>query len=217
MTYRAMIPELFQPEETPSHSPASSRRVPTTASPSVEQTSLTTGHLAQARAMYEEEQILNASPHQLLLMLFDGAIKAVLLSKKAFETKTFELSAKELIRAQRILRELMDSLDFEVAPDIAKNLYSIYEYLHYQLVQANVNHDTTLLDEVLWHLRTLRKTWAEASQKASQERTITVESPPDASPTLHRGTQRDPRDTTIANRGFQHTLEEAQSRTSYEA
>lgn len=209
MNFRAIIPELLNATDAHTGTHTGSNSLPEQVSR--ESTSAGRNPLAQARATYEEEQILNASPQQLLLMLFDGAIKSVLLSKKAFETRTLEVSAKELVRAQRILRELMDTLDFEIAPDIAKNLYSIYEYLHYQLVQANVTHDSTLLDEVLWHLRTLRKTWAEASQKAAVEGDTNTSADP-----LPSSGQTHVREKTRGE-GFQQTLEQAQSRASYDA
>lgn len=124
---------------------------------------------AGVEQQYLEEQILNASPGQLLLMLYDGAIKNVLIAKKAIGEKDYETSNNKLIRAQKIIMEFMETLDFNVYPEMAKNLLGIYEYLHYQLVQANIKHDVVLLDEVLWHLKNLRKTWNEALVAAAAQ------------------------------------------------
>jgi flagellar secretion chaperone FliS len=124
---------------------------------------------AGVEQQYLEEQILNASPGQLLLMLYDGAIKNVLIAKKAIGEKDYETSNNKLIRAQKIIMEFMDTLDFNVYPEMAQNLLGIYEYMHYQLVQANIKRDVALLDEVLWHLKNLRKTWNEALVNAASE------------------------------------------------
>lgn len=118
---------------------------------------------------YQIKEIETASPEQLLLILYDGAIRFLNHAKQGFAEDDFEVYNNLLIRTQRIIRELMATLDMTIAPEVAENLYRLYDYLHYRLVQANIKRDVEMVDEVLGHLRDLRQTWAQAIQIAKQE------------------------------------------------
>ncbi len=111
-------------------------------------------------------------------MLFDGAIRFSVIAKKAMNNGDIEKCHTHLIKTQNILTELMISLDMEIGGEMAKNLYKLYDYLHYQLVQANVKKDPALIDEVLHHLRDLKKTWEEAIKIAKNERKPNSDSEP---------------------------------------
>jgi len=121
---------------------------------------------AKGAAQYKRQQIESASPEEILILLYEGAIRFLLLSKKGMEENNIEKSHNNLIKAQNIISEFMNSLDMEIGGEIAVNLYRLYEYLHYRLVQANINKDTGMVDEVLSHLRSLKETWEEAIQIA---------------------------------------------------
>ena len=118
---------------------------------------------------YQVKEIETASPEQLLLILYDGAIRFLNIAKQCYEEKDWEGYSQLLIRAQKIVREFMITLDTTIVPEVANNLYRLYDYLHYQLVQANIKREVTNIDEVLGHLRDLRATWAEAIKRAHQE------------------------------------------------
>lgn len=118
---------------------------------------------------YQEQQVLTASPQQLLLMLYDGAIRFLKIGRKAQLAGDTEKSHQNLVRAQKIIAEFMGSLDLELGGEAAQNLLQLYEYLHHQLVQANLKKEIALIDEVLGHLSELRKTWAQAIAIANQE------------------------------------------------
>ncbi len=128
------------------------------------------GYTNQANK-YKEQQVLSATPEEVLLLLYDGAIRFLLIAKKGMEANDIEKSHNNLIKTQNIITEFMVTLDFEVGGETAQNLYNLYEYLHYRLVQANLKKDVTMVDEVLDHLRSLKKTWQEAIQIAGKERT----------------------------------------------
>lgn len=119
---------------------------------------------------YKKTQVETASPEELLIMLYEGAIRFLLLAKKANDEKEAEKCHRNIIKAQHIIQEFMNSLDMEIGHDIAENLFRLYEYLNYQLVQANVKKDMSLVDEVLGHLRELKRTWEEAINIIHQER-----------------------------------------------
>ncbi len=119
---------------------------------------------------YQEQQVLNASPEEVLILLYDGAIRFLVIAKKGMEANSIEKSHNNLIKAQNIITEFMVTLDLEIGGETAQGLYDLYEYLHYRLVQANLKKDVTMIDEVLEHLRALRRTWQEAIQIAAKEK-----------------------------------------------
>lgn len=118
---------------------------------------------------YKQNAVLTASPEMILIMLYDGAINFLLRAKIAIDEKNIENTHLYITKTQKIIREFMDSLDMETGGDVAQNLYRLYDYLHYRLVQANIKKDTAMVDEVLEHLRSLKKTWEEAIKIASRE------------------------------------------------
>lgn len=130
---------------------------------------------AKQAEQYKKNQIETASPEEILIMLYEGAIRFLLLSKKAVNEKNLEKSNANLIKAQQIIREFMNSLDMEIGGEMAVNLYRLYEYLHYRLVQANIKKDIAMIDEVLDHLRSLKATWEEAILIAKKERIHTAD------------------------------------------
>lgn len=119
---------------------------------------------------YKTQEITTASSEEILILLYDGAIRFLRIAKKAMAEKNIEKSHNNLVKAQRIISEFMLSLDMEVGGEMAKNLYNLYDYLHYRLVQANLKKDEAMVDEVLEHLRSLKKTWEEAIQISNQEK-----------------------------------------------
>jgi flagellar protein FliS len=118
---------------------------------------------------YQEQQIISASKEQLLIMLYDGAIRFAKTAKKAIIAQDYEKSNNFLLKTQRIITEFMGSLDLKSGSDTTKQLFLLYEYLHHQLVQANIQKDVALVDDVLEHLLDLRKTWVAAIEIAQQE------------------------------------------------
>lgn len=124
------------------------------------------GYAAQAK-QYKQQQIETASPEELLILLYDGAIRFCNIAKNGYNENNVEKYHNNLIKAQRILTEFMSSLDMEVGGEMAKNLFMLYEYLHHCLVQANLKKDVAKIDEVLGHLRSLKVTWEEAIRIAA--------------------------------------------------
>ena len=118
---------------------------------------------------YKQNSVLTASPETILIMLYDGAINFLLRAKIAIEEKNIEETHNYITKTQKIIREFMDTLDMDTGGDMEQNLYRLYEYLHYRLVQANIKKDLEMIDEVLGHLRSLKQTWEEAIKIASRE------------------------------------------------
>ncbi len=115
---------------------------------------------AQAYDQYQKTSMDTLTPGRLLLMLYDGAIKNISIAREAIENKDVNTAHLNIVIAQKIMVELMTTLNMEYS--IAENLYALYEYMYNQLVAANVKKDVALLMEVQEFLCDLRQTWDQA-------------------------------------------------------
>ncbi len=107
---------------------------------------------------YRQTQVSTASQGELLLMLFDGAIRFARQGQDHMGKGEIEEASFKLIRAQDIVNELILSLNLEVG-DIAHSLQQLYTYIYDLLVQANVKKESEKVDEALRMLTELRDTW----------------------------------------------------------
>ncbi|MEB3328523.1 MAG: flagellar export chaperone FliS [Candidatus Sericytochromatia bacterium] len=110
---------------------------------------------------YQEATLETASQGKLLLMLYDGAIRFLVTAQAAMAERRWVDAHQANVRAQDIVHELSFSLNME-AGEIAQNLYRLYEYMTWRLVQANVRRDLAGVKEVEGLLRELRSGWVEA-------------------------------------------------------
>lgn len=108
---------------------------------------------------YKSTQIKTASREQILLMLYDGAIKFMKQAKKALENNQNELAHEKLLKSQDIVTELMASLDMDVGGEIADQLYSLYDFTLHNLVQANVEKNPQRVDQALSVMTDLHEAW----------------------------------------------------------
>ena len=113
-----------------------------------------------AAANYLRTKVMTATPEQLQLMLYDGAIRFTEQAKLAQDGKKFEESFDLLGRAQRIIVELQCGLKHDKAPELCGKLAALYNFVYRKLVEANVGHKTGPLEEALQILRYQRDTWA---------------------------------------------------------
>ena len=118
---------------------------------------------------YLKTKIMTASPEELRLMLFDGAIKFCHQAREAIDRKDFEGSYHALMRAQKIVLELSTSLDHKKAPDICEKLAALYTYIYKLLVDANVEHDARKVEEAVELLGFERETWALLMQRVKDD------------------------------------------------
>lgn len=112
--------------------------------------------------------MLNAGPEQLLLMLYNGAIRFVNQACLCLDKSDIAGTSNSIIRAQDIIIYLRNTLDMNY--EIARPLFSLYEYMYERLVEANIKKDGLILRDTLKMIEDLRNTWAEAikiSQKKS--------------------------------------------------
>jgi flagellar protein FliS len=108
---------------------------------------------------YQKGAVNGASPVQLVIMLYDGALRFMEAGKHAMLVKDLEKQNSSLQRAQKIVMELMSCLDMENGADIAKNLLALYTYALEQLVEANVKDDINAIDRSMNIFSELRESW----------------------------------------------------------
>lgn len=116
---------------------------------------------------YANNKIMTASPAQLTLMLYDGAIKFCNIAIAGIEANDIEKAHNNIRKVEKIIEEFRNTLDFKYP--VAKDFDRVYEYLIYRLHQANIHKDKEMLEEVLKHLRTMRGTWEEVMKSAKQK------------------------------------------------
>ena len=111
---------------------------------------------------YQDMKIQTASPEQIMIMLYDGAIRFSLQAKKKMVEKDYEGKGIFISKTQAIIDELMNSLDFNIAPDLCSNLQQLYIYINEKLTEANIKLNIEAIDEVVGLLNTLRDGWKQA-------------------------------------------------------
>jgi flagellar protein FliS len=113
----------------------------------------------QAAAQYLRTKVMTATPEQLQMMLFDGALRFAEQAKIALQNKKFEDSFNLISKVQKILSELSCTLKHDVAPDLCKKLAGLYTYAYRELIDANINHNLEAIDRAIEVLQYQRKTW----------------------------------------------------------
>lgn len=109
--------------------------------------------------VYQKQKILTATPAELTLMLYEGAIKFINIAIMGIEKNDVSKAHTNIMKAQRIIEEFRSTLNFKYP--VAKDFDVVYEYLLKRLVEANMKKDIEILEECLVHLRGMRDTWKE--------------------------------------------------------
>jgi len=121
---------------------------------------------------YRRMAAQTATPGQLVLMLFDGAINFLERAAKGFELEDpLEFNAtinNNILKAQAIINELNASLDMEAGGELAANLRRLYEYMDYRLTESNRTKTPEGLHEVIKRLGVIRDAWAEMIRRQNQ-------------------------------------------------
>lgn len=116
-----------------------------------------------------KQDIANADPHKLTLMLMQGALDRIAYAKGAMERREYELKSEYISRVTAIIMNLRDTLDVEVGGETAENLYALYDYMVERLNEAHVKNDLQMLDEVSNLLTPIRDAWVQIPEQAKQE------------------------------------------------
>ena len=106
-----------------------------------------------------ETGVVAASPHQLIVMLFDGAIVSINSARAHMKAGEFEAKGRAISKAVRIIDEGMRASLDKKGGEIAANLDALYVYIIQCLMRANIRNDQALLDESLTLLTDLKSAW----------------------------------------------------------
>ena len=115
--------------------------------------------LPNAYAQYNNSKVLTASPAELTLMLYDGAIKFCNIAIIGIEQKDINKAHTNIVKVQKIVEEFRSTLDHKYP--VAQDFDRVYVYLLKRLFEANVKKDAEILEEVNVHLRAMRDNWKE--------------------------------------------------------
>jgi len=115
-------------------------------------------------AQYNTNKIMSASPAELTLMLYDGAIKFCNIAIMGIEQKDMQKANDNIKKVQRIIDEFRATLDMKYP--VAEDFDRVYKYLLSRLLEANIKKDKEILDEVNEHLHSMRDTWKEVMKRA---------------------------------------------------
>jgi len=116
-----------------------------------------------------ETQAKTATKEQLLITLFDGAIRFTEMGRERMRRKRMEDTFNYFRRAQRIVTELICSLDKRVGPEIYANLVNPYKFMYFRLVEASLKKEEKFANEALEMPSHLRQTWVLAIEKRQKE------------------------------------------------
>ncbi|MGN1188130.1 MAG: flagellar export chaperone FliS [Lachnospiraceae bacterium] len=116
---------------------------------------------------YEKNKILTASPAELTLMLYEGAIKFANIAIMAIEKGEIEKAHNNIRKVERIIEEFQATLNHKYP--VAKDFDEVYTYLKRRLLEANIKKDKDIMEEVLRHLRTMRDTWKDVMRLSKSQ------------------------------------------------
>jgi len=112
-----------------------------------------------AQNAYKQNSVTTASPGELTLMLYNGCLKFLNKAKLAIQDKNIQDKNTNLIKAQAIISELMATLNMDI--EVSKNMLALYEYMNRRLVEANIQNDISIIEEVEGLVTEFRDTWKE--------------------------------------------------------
>jgi len=118
---------------------------------------------------YQRTEVETATPEKVLILLYDGAIQFLNKALIALDEKNIQEIHNNIVGAERILLEFMNTIDFEQGGDFAVRLNALYQYLYNKLVEANMKKDKDTVNHVLKFLVDLRATWKQAINMTKPE------------------------------------------------
>jgi flagellar secretion chaperone FliS len=113
----------------------------------------------QFHQVYKQNSVSTASPGELTLMLYNGCLKFLNKAKQSMRENNIQERNTNLQKAQRIIQELMMTLNQEY--EIAKQMMVMYEYMNRRLIEANIKNDISIVEEVEGFVTEFRDTWKE--------------------------------------------------------
>ena len=121
---------------------------------------------------YANTQIQTASSVQVIVLLYDGAISSMKLAQEGMSTLNFHDKARFLDRALRVIGELSASLNMEEGGNIAKDLRRMYEYIQFEMTQANLKNEPHRLEGPIRCLSVIREAWQDLAVQGAKPQAV---------------------------------------------
>lgn len=116
---------------------------------------------------YKQNSVTTASPGELTLMLYNGCLKFLTKAKKAIDEKDIQEKNTNIQKTQAIIAELMSTLKME--EEVSKQMLPLYEYMNHRLMEANIQNDIAIIEEVEGLVIEFRDTWKEVLKITRQQ------------------------------------------------
>jgi flagellar protein FliS len=116
-----------------------------------------------------KQDISQADPHKLTLMLMQGSLDRLAYTKGCIERKDYAGKAEHISRATAIIMNLRDTLDMATPNEVSGNLFDLYEYMIQRLIDANVQNNLKIVDEVISLILPIKTAWSQIPESAKQE------------------------------------------------
>lgn len=130
-----------------------------------------------------ETGVASASPHKLVVMLYDGVIVALLSAINGIKSSNIGIKGSAISKAITIIDNgLRASLDKKAGGEIAQNLDALYDYMSRRLLEANIKNDATIVEEIHGLMANLREAWVQIGEQ--QETGEPMPPPIQKAPTL---------------------------------
>lgn len=114
---------------------------------------------------YQKNKILTASPAELTLILYEGAIKFCNIAIRAIEEGDIEKANTNIIKTEKIIDEFRATLNRKY--EVAKDFEIVYDYIYAHLIEGNIKKSKEELELALNELRSMRDTWKEVMKTAN--------------------------------------------------
>lgn len=116
---------------------------------------------------YQKNKYETASPHRLILMLYNGAVQYAMRAQRAIQSGDVKETNQYIQKTQAILYELISSLNEKEGGELARNLKNLYLYIIDRLIQANIKKNPDYIEEVIGHLNELKSAWEQIGKEVS--------------------------------------------------
>ena len=116
---------------------------------------------------YNRNKVLTASPAELTLLLYEGAIKFCNIAAVAIEKNDMEKAHTNIVKAEMIIEEFQATLNHKYP--VAEGFDKLYKYIYGLLVDANMRKDLEILEQATNELRGMRDTWKEVMKRAGSK------------------------------------------------
>ncbi len=117
---------------------------------------------------YRQTEVQSRSPLELVVMLYDGALRFMREAKAGFEQRDIRKRAEAVSRTMAIIDQLQNTLDMKAGGDIAKSLDQLYTFVRDRMLQASMHQDSKPVDDAIAVMSNLRDAWGEISARESR-------------------------------------------------